>query len=91
MVTYKETIVLLEARIFLIMPSLLEIQDFTPIHSLTGPVGQPFASRLGGATVGFPGVLPHFWNWDLLLAMSCYIGDPDVMDHDAKLGSAPTM
>ncbi len=23
--------------------------SFTPIHSLTGPVGQPFASRLGGS------------------------------------------
>ncbi len=34
----------------------------TPLQSLTGPVGQPFASRLGGAVVQFLGKHPHFWN-----------------------------
>jgi hypothetical protein len=36
----------------------------TLLHSLTGPVGQPFASRLGGAGLHAPEVHPHFWNWD---------------------------
>ncbi len=31
---------------------------FTPKHSLTGPVGQPFASRLGGAAVHVHGDAP---------------------------------
>jgi hypothetical protein len=54
----------------------------TPQHSLTGPVGQPFASRLGGVVIHDIGVHPLFWNWDLLLAMSCYISDPDMVpDH----------
>jgi hypothetical protein len=41
----------------------------TSLHSLTGPVGLPFASCLGGQRFTPPGLLPHFWNWDLLLAM----------------------
>jgi hypothetical protein len=45
----------------------------TPLHSFTGPVGQPFASRLGGGgAVHTRRVHPHFWNWDLLLAISRY-------------------
>ncbi len=35
-----------------------------------------------GASVRAPRVHLHFWNWDLLLTMSCYIGDPNVIpDH----------
>jgi hypothetical protein len=50
----------------------------TPLRSLTGLVGQLFASYLEGSG-SCPGDHPHFWNWDLLLAMSRYIGDPDVI------------
>jgi hypothetical protein len=49
---------------------LWRLCSFTPVHSLTGPVGQPFASHLG--ELRFPAMHPHFWNWDLLLAMSHY-------------------
>jgi hypothetical protein len=38
------------------------------IHSITGPVVHPFASRHEG-----PGIL--------LLGLSGYIGDPNVIDH----------
>jgi hypothetical protein len=43
----------------------VEACNFIPIHSLTGPVGQSFASCLGGT---------HSNNgtWFLLLALSCY-------------------
>ncbi len=36
----------------------------TPLYSLTGPLGQPFASSLGGQWFVSPGMHPHFWNWD---------------------------
>ncbi len=44
--------------------------------------GSIVCSRLGGQ-VCIPGMHPHLqWNWDLLLVMSRYIGDPDVIpDH----------
>ncbi len=38
-------------------------------HCLTGPVGQPFASCHEGPGFSF------------LLALSCYIGDPDMINH----------
>jgi hypothetical protein len=46
--------------------SPVELSSFilTPLHSLTGPVGQPFASHLGGQQFAPPGMNPHFWNWD---------------------------
>ncbi len=47
-------------------------------HSLTGPVGQPFASRHKGSGFNPQGVLE---TRILLLALSRYIGDPDVIDH----------
>jgi hypothetical protein len=35
-----------------------------------------------GAAVCVPRMHPHFWNWDLRLGMSPYIGDPDMIpDH----------
>ena len=38
-----------------------------------------------GATVRALGVPPTLWNWDLLLALSCYSGDPDVIpDHQLR-------
>ncbi len=42
------------AKIFLVDVNVpAECQgNFTPLHSLTGPVGQPFASRLGGQLPG---------------------------------------
>jgi hypothetical protein len=47
--------------------------SFTPIHSLTGPMGQLFAPHQGGAAVRIPGTHPHLqWNRGLLLVMSCY-------------------
>ncbi len=36
--------------------------NFTPIHSLTGPVGQPFASCLGGQRFASPGCTNSQWN-----------------------------
>jgi hypothetical protein len=45
----------------------------TPLHSLTGPVGQPFVSRLGGHRFAPPGCT-HPSGTDLLLAMSHYKG-----------------
>jgi hypothetical protein len=51
------------------------------IHSLTGPMGQPFASRHEG-----PGFNPRGGGGYrcetviLLLALSCYIGDHNVID-----------
>ncbi len=49
--------------------------SITQIHSLTsltGPGGQQFAFRLGGAALT-PGMDPHLQrNWVLLLAMSSY-------------------
>jgi hypothetical protein len=53
--------------------------SLTPLYSLTGPVGQLFASRLGGPSVRVLGMHPHFWNWDLLLMLSRYIGDLNVI------------
>jgi hypothetical protein len=54
------------------IPYLWSSYILTPLHSFTGPVGQPFASRLGGGAVHTRRVHPHFWNWDLLLAISRY-------------------
>jgi hypothetical protein len=35
-----------------------------------------------GAAVHIPGVHPNFWNWDLLLVMSRYISDLNmILDH----------
>jgi hypothetical protein len=56
--------------------------NFTPTHSLTGPVGQPFASRHGGHQCASQGCTQtHNGNGFLLLAMARYIGDPDVIYH----------
>ncbi len=53
-----------------------------PLYNLTGPVGQLRLLPAQGAAIHAPGVHSHFWNWDLLLEMSCYIADPDVIpDH----------
>jgi hypothetical protein len=54
---------------------------------LTGPVDYPFASRHKG-----PGFKP--WGYlcktgILLLALSCYIGDPDVIDHCGLVWGEP--
>jgi hypothetical protein len=47
--------------------------SFTPIHSLTGPVGQPFASCLGGQRFASMGCTHTIqWNGVLLLANSRY-------------------
>jgi hypothetical protein len=54
--------------------------NFTPIHSLTGPVGQPYASRLGGQRFASRETQTHIGTKFLLLS-SCYIGDPNVIDH----------
>jgi hypothetical protein len=42
----------------------------TPLHSLTGPVGQPFASHLGGQPFAPRGVYPQIWNFGILLLQS---------------------
>jgi hypothetical protein len=36
--------------------------NFTPPHSLTGPVGQPFASRQGGQRFAYRGYTNSQWN-----------------------------
>ncbi len=36
--------------------------NFTPLHSLTGPVGQPFASRLGSQCFASQGCTNLHWN-----------------------------
>jgi hypothetical protein len=51
------------------------------VQILTGPVGQPFASCFGAA-IRVPGMHPYLqWNRVLLLAISRYIGDPDMIPH----------
>jgi hypothetical protein len=49
-------------------------------HSLTGPVGQPFASRYEGPGFNLQGGC-LCETGIRLLALSHYIGDPDVIDH----------
>jgi hypothetical protein len=53
--------------------------NFTAIHSLTGPVGQPFASCLGGQRFASWGGKTHNGTRFLQLVLSRYIGDPDVI------------
>jgi hypothetical protein len=54
--------------------------SFTPINRLTGSSGSTVCFAPRGAAVRVLGMLPHFqWNWVLMLAMSHYIGDPDVI------------
>ncbi len=57
--------------------------NFIPIHSLTGPVGWPFASRLGGQWFTSRGCKNSQWTRYLLLALSRYIGDLDVIQLQA--------
>ncbi len=71
------------------MPTLKHISvilwrpcNFTPIHSLTGPVDQPFASCLGDQQFASRRCThSHNGTGFLLLALSRYIGDPDMIDH----------
>jgi hypothetical protein len=54
-------------------------------HSLTGPVGQPFASRHEGPK--FNTQRGHLCGTGIfLLALSCYISDPGVIDHCGLVG-----
>ncbi len=47
--------------------------NLTPIHSLTGPLGQPFASHLGGLQLASQGCThSHSGTWFLFLALSHY-------------------
>ncbi len=55
-----------------------DLTSFSPC--LTGPVDYPFASRHKGPEFKSPGGYLHETGI-LLLALSCYIGDPDVIDH----------
>jgi hypothetical protein len=49
---------------------------------LTGPEGQPFASRLGGQRFASRGCTHTYMNRVHLSAMSSYIDDPEVIpDH----------
>jgi hypothetical protein len=63
--------------------SLLRPGNFTPLHSLTGPVGQPFASRLGGQRLLSQGCINSQWNqvFPVSVVSLQYIGDPEVIDH----------
>ncbi len=53
--------------------------NFSPIDSLTGPLGQPFASHLGLRFASWRCTNSQ-WNGFLLLALSRYIGDPNMID-----------
>ncbi len=67
---------------FYVMYTNVEPCILMPLHSLTGPVGQPFASCLGGQQFMPQGRTHTFGTGLLLLAMSHYIGDPDMIpDH----------
>jgi hypothetical protein len=57
--------------------------NFTLTQSPTGPSGQPFASRLGGQWFASWGCThSHHGTGFLTLALSHYIGDPDMIpDH----------
>ncbi len=59
--------------------------SFTPIHSLTGPVGQPFASRLEGSG-SHPGDEPTLTMEPGSPVSNVFIGDPDVI---RSLASSP--
>jgi hypothetical protein len=62
--------------------AIVEAMQFHSKTKSPGPVGQPFASRLGGHSASRPGdAQTHNVTGFLLLAMSCYFGDPDVIDH----------
>jgi hypothetical protein len=58
------------------------LTSFTPC--LTGPVDYVFASCHKGLRFKSPGGY-LCETWILLLAMACYIGDPDVIDHHCSL------
>jgi hypothetical protein len=52
-----------------------------PLHSLTGPVGQLFASHLGGQRFAPWGYTHTSGKGFFILVLSCYIGDPDVIPY----------
>jgi hypothetical protein len=55
--------------------------NVTPIHSLTGPIGQSFAPHLGSQQFSYWGCThSHNGTGFLQLALSRYIGDPSVID-----------
>jgi hypothetical protein len=55
--------------------------NLTPIHSLTGPVDQPL-HPVQQVSASHPGdEQTHNGTGFLLLALSRYIGDPDMIDH----------
>ncbi len=62
------------------------LTSFSPC--LTGPVDYPFASRHRGPGFKSPGRY-LCETGILLLAMSCYIGDPDVIDHCGLVWGGP--
>ncbi len=56
--------------------------NFNPIHSLTGKLGQVFASRLGGKRfASWGGTHSHNGTKFLLFTLSSYIDDPDMFEH----------
>jgi hypothetical protein len=54
-------------------------RNFTPIHRLTGPDGQPFASHLGSQRFASRGCKNSQWNWVSPVSAVSLIGDPDVI------------
>jgi hypothetical protein len=63
--------------------------NFTPTHSLTGPVGQPFSSRLGGQWFASRGFV-SLYQWPCLDWLLASPWDP-CQQWEASLGFAPTM
>jgi hypothetical protein len=65
----------------------LQLHSNTQSHWSSGSTIASCPEGGGGAAVRIPGMHPHLqWNWALLLAMSRYIADPNViLDHRLQL------
>ncbi len=63
----------------------------TPLHILTGPVGQPFDSCLGGQQFASRGCNHTSGIGILLLALSLYISYPDVIPIQRPLVALATL
>ncbi len=71
---------------------LVEAFNFNPIRSLTGSVGQLFAPRLEGQWITSLGCThSHNGTGFLLLVLSRYIGDPNMIDQWPCPRLTPTM
>ncbi len=87
-----ETVVIFSSGLEALFRRVWRPCNFTPIHSLTGLVGQLFASRQWGQRFPSRGCThSHNRTGFLLLALPCYIGDPTWLITGLALGSVLTM